>query len=624
MAGFNPDTATGYYDTSSEQSTPAPTGPPVSVPVQTKSSGFNPDNAVGYYQAPYKQLDPTSDKDFDPGTLQFATPWKTYDTGFGLSKKWENRFAGAGQAVEEQIQGVHQKFDHIFNTSGKDALDSEINNEKQTDNQGLNQNSQAKLGNFAMRGAESFAIPGSTLAQIGGNAALSSLDSQDSNNVGLGSLEDALGGAVGGAAGVGIGKIASKLIRPVAAGTDALTGQMDTEAKQAADLLRSKGISVDSAQYTQNDFLLALKRWLKDTGLGSNKVNQQDKKQAAQGTKYVLEKMGLPNTTKATQPAMNSVYTNAADTINDIYARTNINMFNPAQMTVERTVPGLNRASPQTGTMLDHLSDISKMAQTNIPGDHGADALTDIIGGVNSRASMLDQYNAQGFIPNDVMQKARQALSGLYSQGGSMRQYAGYAAEVLDQAVAHQGSPLDGATLKAMNDRLGLYHDVVKAIKSDDTIDLPTLNRVMDSGKNLDQSVRGFTSPLKQDVYETSQAAAKILPDKMPQSGTTPRLLGILGRTAGTDALLGSALGLAQGDNDRVKDSLLYGGAMMAGGAAGRSALFSKVLAPYIKHQAYSKVAAYAAEKAMQTGAGTGAGVSQLLGKSLTGDNKNE
>jgi hypothetical protein len=352
-------------------------------------------------------------------------------------------------------------------------------------------------------------------------------------NAGLGALFSA------GVQGVaqGLGKIAQPVKKALSPVDD-----------HAVNVLERAGVQLDAAQKTGSNRLAQVKRFLADNPVTAGGQVKQAEKTAASFTQAALKEIG-----------------ESADV-------------------ADETV--LGRASTRIGKEFDRIA-----ASNPIKADN--QLLNDLVS-INQEASRTLESGAAGVISRQVDEvlakanngqiegKAYQAIkseldriaSGPNAQLGHLAR--GLRGK-LDDALQRSAQPGDHAALKLARRQYGNLENIIKAVNPDGNVSPSKLfnasNTLAYGQKKAMATGRGQTK-----LQQLAKAGTRVIPERMPNSGTTPRAL----LQAALPAAAGGAYGFAQDGNigDAAKFAALGVGAPLLA----QQAINNPAMANYLAH----------------------------------------
>ncbi len=486
------------------------------------------------------QKKPDATQGYSTGnTLQIynpATLWnnkaQNFDTGIPIGQTGENILSGLGDFYEDTGQGVEQGFNHIGSKLGlvdkkdSDDLDKQIQERHYLDKKyGLADNDAASFGRGIGQASLTWPVGGEGLWAMAAkqglaNAAVGGAQAQD--NWGTDNAANALEEGIGGAAGGMVGGLIGRAITP----TPALSQRL----LNSRQILENNGVFLNSAQQTGSKFLGTMARAGQDAPLLGESLAPV--KTAQTSTKAVLGMAGMQGS-ELTPGALKTAKTALGQERELIYNRNPASVFGP-------------KAGPTFG---DDLNGIARGAET-ISGIRAGSEPTDPVAIVNHIMKSADPNT--GIVPPAVLNSMRRATSNLYSQGGDIPMWGGRLAETLDSHLGLQQSVLgDAVRLQQINQQLSYLNKIAKATRNGkDPYISPT--KLSNATQKMDPN-----DPFKQ----LADAMADIIPDKMGQSGTVPRLLGY---SAAAGALNLGVVGAnafynGEGWGDAGRDALRYG-----------------------------------------------------------------
>lgn len=271
----------------------------------------------------------------------------------------------------------------------------------------------------------------------------------------------------------------------------------DAATAKAAQVLQNEGIDLDAAQSTGNHALQKIKSALYDNPMTASSQVEKSKQQIQQYTAAVLKKAGI-NSPLATADVMGDALDTTGGRIGDISARTPI------------------KYTPQ---LHQDLQDVIDKASRTLPENE-----------VNILKNQMDflQKNAQAtpngvMIPGETLKGAHTEIGSVIGRGGPLANVAGQMQSVLDDAVQQSATPQDAQLLKQSRQQYRALLQIGKAIdKQGDGLIYPNkLVNAITSDKTGKKQY--FYERGDQRLVDLAKAGNKILPDRMPNSGTPMR-----------------------------------------------------------------------------------------------------
>ena len=370
------------------------------------------------------------------------------------------------------------------------------------------------LGGAALKGAglltagEALLNPQSYKAAATAGAALGALNPTVE---GESKLMNTAAGAILGAAGKGIVDAAGRIAQPVKT-------KLDEMSKVAVDTLRKAGVPLDAAQATGSTFLARVKAGLSDNPITAGKQAEISATQQAAYTKAVSKTMG-EDAERITPDVLASAKNRIGQMYDDVAAKVNINVDNKFQ---------------------NSLSQIAQEAQNVLKPDQFA-IIERNIGDIFEKAT-----TGGGRISGEQYQVLKRGLDRLSKSADT--DVASYAREMrdvinvglYDSAVAAGNTHLVDV-LKKANKQWGNMRKI-EDIALKDTGGMVSPSALYNS----------LTTKAKRNAFyaedtalpDLARAGKMILPEKLPNSGTTARLMNQAAIT-GVGALGGA---LYQGD----------------------------------------------------------------------------
>lgn len=271
----------------------------------------------------------------------------------------------------------------------------------------------------------------------------------------------------------------------------------DAATAKAAQVLQSEGIDLDAAQSTGSHGLQKIKSALYDNPMTASSQVEKSKQQIQQYTAAVLKKAGI-DSPLATADIMGDALDTTGGRIGDISARTPI------------------KYTPQ---LHQDLQDVIDKASRTLPENE-----------VNILKNQMDflQKNAQAtpngvMIPGETLKGAHTEIGSVIGRGGPLANVAGQMQSVLDDAVQQSATPQDAQLLKQSRQQYRALLQIGKAIdKQGDGLIYPNkLVNAITSDKTGKKQY--FYERGDQRLVDLAKAGNKILPDRMPNSGTPMR-----------------------------------------------------------------------------------------------------
>lgn len=324
-------------------------------------------------------------------------------------------------------------------------------------------------------------------------------------------------GAAAGPLGLGIANGVGRLATPV-------RNALDPVAQKAVDTLRSAGIPLDLAQATGSPFWSRVRSSLSDNIFTAGGQQAQREAQQQQFNSAVLKTMGATGTA-ATPDVMGGARDALNDTIGDVLSRNRVQMT-PQSLGDLATTQGLASES-EKGPVVSIINRIT------------------------------DAMDGNGQIDGQVAYGIKKDLDRMGSSADSdLAYFARQARGTLMDAMNGSLSGADQQAFSTARGQMANMFNIERAVDKTGTgnISPQRLAATMNTGRNRSISVYG-NGP--QDLADLAKAGAQILPDKLPNSGTTARmamqLLPGLMTGAGTYAATGDPM-----------EALKFGGGVIA------------------------------------------------------------
>lgn len=378
-------------------------------------------------------------------------------------------------------------------------------------------------GAGALRSAQAlraFVNPGTARAAAASGATLGALAPVGTGDSRLANA--AIGGTVG-AAIPAAGAVASRVAEPV-------RNAVSRGAQSAVQLLERAGVPLTVAQRTGSNILNRVQSSLNDNPITSGRNREFVDRQLTAFTRAVLKTIGV-NADEAT--------------------------------------PGvINNAATRIGAVFDR---VARKADMSFDTQFGNE-LTQIVDGANKGLTddMIRLFNKQVDDIASAIDPETGAVNGarfnsIRSRLGSLSRKAdiGEHARALDNALLdmlERQNPAEAAALQEARAQWRNYLSILPAINKDaDKFIRPQrLLGVLTTKANQNLSRRGLGAQSSLDLVELAEAGASVIPDRMPNSGTTGRAIMQLA----VPGAIGAGVGYSQeGD---ISGALAYG----AGGVA--------------------------------------------------------
>lgn len=313
-------------------------------------------------------------------------------------------------------------------------------------------------------------------------------------------------GAAAGLAGQGLARGAQRLATPI---RNALSPSQD----EAVGLLTREGIDLDVAQRTGSAAADRLRSSLFDNPLTGPRQVQFAEKQLRQFTRAVLRTVGQ-DADEVSPSVLNNAFDDVSRTIDDAARRT------PALLDDE---------------LVASLREIAERAPLEVGDDGALNAITRNIDNVFSVAS-----DNSGVIPAARFTGIRSALSRLSRKTPLARELQDAMMDSLDRA---------GGSSSKLRDALAQYRNLRMIENATDKgvdrlVSPLRLSNTLGQIRNRALSLRQLGHPTSLRLARLAAAGRSLLPDRLPQSGTTPRALiseGLLAAGGGVGAAAAGA-----------------------------------------------------------------------------------
>lgn len=395
----------------------------------------------------------------------------------------------------------------------------------------------SKAGGVAGAAARGFVNPQSIRGAMAGGAALGAVqpvgtDESRLANIGI--------GAVTSGAGQAVIKGAQRVAQPI---KNALSG---VDAK-AVDLLKRAGIPLDAAQLSGSQRAMQAKRFLTDNPLTSSGQVAQAEKTAAGFTQAALKEIG-----EAADVADEEVLGHAATRIgavfDDIASRNSIKV---------------------TDDVLDDLVSLSTRANATLEVPQ-ARLIQNQIDEVISKAAET------GSLEGAAYQNIKSNLDLLTnSNQPGVKHWAGQLRSRLDEALQASVSPADFDALKLARKQYGNLQSIINAVNPDGNVSPAKLYNAMNV-KAFGQKKAMATGLRQKYLASLAKAGKRIIPERLPNSGTTPRgALQLL-----LPGAIGAGYGAAQGGD--LSDIAAYGAGGIAAPFLLQKAMNNPAMAQYL------------------------------------------
>lgn len=391
----------------------------------------------------------------------------------------------------------------------------------------------SKAGGFAGAAGRGFINPQTLRGAMAGGAALGAL--QPLGTEGSRVVNMAIGAGTSGAGHLalkGIGKIAQPIKRALS--------PVDEKAVQT---LKNAGVPLDAAQQSGSQRAMQAKRFLTDNPLTAGGQVKQAEKTAAGFTQAVLKEIG-ESADVADEAVLGRASQRIGKVFDDIASRNSIKV---------------------TDDVLDDLVSLSTRANATLEGPQ-ARLIQNQIDEVVSKAAET------GSLAGPAYQNIKSNLDLLTnSNQPGVKHWAALLRTRLDDALQASVSETDVAALRQARKQYGNLQSIIQAVSPDGNVSPAKLYNAMNV-KAFGQKKAMATGIRQKELAKLAKAGKRIIPERMPNSGTTPRgALQLL-----LPGALGAGYGYAQGGD--VGDIAKYA----AGGIA----------APWILQKAMNNPAA--------------------------------
>jgi hypothetical protein len=481
--------------------------------------------------------------EYDPNSPAYKTKYGALAGSSG----YDNFMAGAGKSVMDMGRGLGQLVG-LHSREEQDAVNAR-DAELMGSGAGL-------AGNISGTIATTL-IPGGMLGKVGGTVGKvgqaitnpQSIRAAAAVGAGLGALQPVgteqsrtqnilLGGLTGGATqGVvqGIGRIAQPIKKA-----------LSSVDEKAVATLEAAGVPLDAAQRSGSQRAMQVKRFLGDNPFTAGGQTKQVEKTAAGFTRAALKEIGESADT-ADEEVLGQAATRIGKAFDDIANRTDIKADNQ---------------------LLDDLVDISKSAPAELESAQ-AQVIINQVDEVMSKA-------AGGSINGQAYQSIKSTLDRI--SGGPNQQVGFWARalrERLDEALQRSAQGADYAALKTARKQYGALQGIISAVNPDGNVSPAKLYNATNV-KAFGQKKAMATGIRQTQLQKLAKAGKRIIPERMPNSGTTPRAL----LQSVLPALAGGAYGASQdgGLGDVAKYAALGAGAPYLAQRAMNSPAFSQYL----------------------------------------------
>jgi hypothetical protein len=390
----------------------------------------------------------------------------------------------------------------------------------------------SKVGGVTGAAARGFINPQTIRGAMAGGAALGAMQP-------VGTEGSRLANAGIGAAASGAGQALIKGIGRVAQPIKNALSPVD---QKAVDTLKAAGVPLDAAQASGSQRAMQLKRFLGDNPLTAGGQTAQHEKTAAGFTRAALKEIG-ESADVADEQILGDATRRIGKVFDDIANR------NPIQVD--------NR-------LLTGIADVADQATKELESAQAA-----VI--VRQADEIIDK-GATGAINGNAYQNLKSTLDRI--SGGPNQQIGNLARQLrkqIDDALQRSASDADYVALKTARKEYGNLQSIIQAVNPDGTVSPAKLYNAMNV-KAFGQKKAMATGIGQKDLAKLAKAGKRVIPDRMPNSGTTPRAaLQLL-----LPGAIGAGYGAAQGGD--VGD--------IAGYAAGG------IAAPYLLQKAMNNPAA--------------------------------
>jgi hypothetical protein len=426
------------------------------------------------------------------GTLQVG-PW---DTGIKTPESVDRFLSGAGKAFFDVGRGVGQLFGKVSreDVEATRQLDAPLMGTKA----GVLGN---VAGNVAMT-SPLFAVPGANTitgsAAIGGGLGLLQPVTGDESRA----TNAVVGGVAGGGVTAGM-KGLGRVVQPVRSSP----GVAD---RRALATLDSAGVPTDAAQRTGSAALQRVKASLSDNPVTVGGQVTQIQKQQTAFNRAVLQKIGV-QADMADERAMGQAKARIGQVFNDVLDRTSIR-FNTADAVKARAIEAQAKRrlgnDPRISNIIADISDYTKQNAGKVDGRYYQTIRQDI--------AALEREPNIGPIARDLR-------------------------ETLDDAFQRAASPNDAAALQEARRQWRNMRVIEAAVAKDGSGNISPSILANQFGQKANRTVgvygQGDKSVLA--LARLAKAGKRVIPEKLPNSGTTPRAV--------MQAALPAAIGAAYG-----------------------------------------------------------------------------
>jgi hypothetical protein len=342
----------------------------------------------------------------------------------------------------------------------------------------------SKAGGVAGAVGRGFVNPTTIRGAMAGGAALGALQPVGTDQSRLANI--GIGAAVSGA-GQAVIKGAQAVAQPI---KNALS---DVD-KRAVDLLKRAGVPLDAAQASGSQRAMQVKRFLTDNPLtGSGQVAQAEKT-AAGFTRAALKEIGEAADV-ADEEVLGRASTRIGAVFDDIAARSSIKV---------------------TDDVLDDLVSLSNRANATLEVPQ-AKLIQNQIDEIVSKAA------GNGSLDGPAYQNIKQNLDLLTnSNAPGVKHWAAQLRTRLDEALQASVSPADFDALKLARKQYGNLQSIIQAVNPDGNVSAAKLYNAMNV-KGFGQKKAMATGIRQKELAKLAKAGKRIIPERMPNSGTTPR-----------------------------------------------------------------------------------------------------
>lgn len=346
-------------------------------------------------------------------------------------------------------------------------------------------------------------------------------------------------GAVGSTAGYGLARGIGRIAEPV-------RNVLSAVDERAVRTLKDAGVPLDAAQMTGSERLSQLKRFLTNNPVSSSGQVKQAERTAQGFTRAALREVG-ESADAADESVLLSAYQRIGKTFDDIANRNPIKADN---------------------ALLNDLADVAQKSTAELEGPQAA-VITRQIDEVIGKA-------ANGAIDGKAYQNIKTTLDRI--SNGQNQQVGFWARELrskLDDALQRSASADDVARLRSARTQYRNLMSIEKAVNPDGNISAAKLYNSFNvkayGGKRAMATGKG-----QNDLMRLAKAGKRVLPERMPDSGTAGRAtLQLL-----LPGALGAGYGASQGED--LPTVLSYGAGGIAAPIALQKALNNPAAARYL------------------------------------------